>query len=162
MKNITDNKLLWKSAKPLVSDKSRIRYRSGISENSEIVKTESKTAETLNSFFSNIVKNLNISRNSVFDSVTENIAYPTLKAIFKYKDRPSMLAIKSNCEKETFRFSEVTIEDIKMNILKLGKNKTSQHSDIPVKIIKENLDIFANFYVQTLAALSNHLRSNLF
>ena len=130
---------------PLLLDKSRIRDRINISEKGEILKTESETAETLNSFFSNIVKNLNISRYSEFNPVTENIADPTLKAIFKYKDHPSILAIQSNCEKETFRFSEVNIEDIKKDILRLDKNKASQHSDIPIKIIKENLDIFADF-----------------
>ena len=109
------------------------------------VKTESEFTESLNSFSSNIVKNLNISRYSEFDPVTENIADPTLKAIFKYKDHPSILAIQSHCEKEIFCFSEVNIEDIKKDILKLDKNKASQHSDIPIKIIKENLDIFANF-----------------
>ena len=30
-------------------------------------------------------------------------------------------------------------------MLKLNKNKASQHPDIPLKIIKENLDIFADF-----------------
>ena len=54
-----------------------------------------------------------ISRYREFDSVTENITDPTLKAIFKYKDHPSILAIQSNCEKETFRFSEVNIDNIK-------------------------------------------------
>ena len=39
---------------------------------------------------------------SEFDSVTENVANSTLKAIFKYKDHPSILAIQSNCEKEIF------------------------------------------------------------
>ena len=29
-------------------------------------------------------------------------------------------------------------------MLKLDKKKTSQHSDIPIKIIRENLDIFAD------------------
>ena len=29
--------------------------------------------------------------------------------------------------------------------LKLDKNKASQHSDTPIKIIKENLDIFTDF-----------------
>ena len=52
-KNITNNKLFWKSVKDLVSDKSRIRDRIIISEKDEILKTESETAETLNSFFSN-------------------------------------------------------------------------------------------------------------
>ena len=46
-----------------------------------------------------------------------------------------------------FRFSEVNIEDIKKDILEFDKKKASQHSDIPIKIIKENLDMFANFYV---------------
>ena len=71
-KNVTDNRLFWKSVKPLLSDKSRIRNRNNISEKGEILKTESETAETLNSFFSNIVKNLNISRHSEFDPFTEN------------------------------------------------------------------------------------------
>ena len=104
--------------KPLLPDKSHIRDRISITEKSEIV----KTAETLNSFLSNIVKNLNISRYSEFDTVTENIADPTLNSIFKYKDHPSILAIQNNCENETLRFSEVNIEDIKMDILKLDNN----------------------------------------
>ena len=145
MKNVTDNKLSWKSVKPLLSDKSRIKDRINISEKGKILKTETETAENLNSFFSNIVKNLNISRYSEFDPVTENIADPTLKAIFKYKDHPSILAIQSNCEKETFSFSEVNIDNTKKDILKLDKNKSSQHSDILIKIIKEKLDIFADF-----------------
>ena len=44
--------------KPLLSEKSRIRDRINISEKGEILTTESETAETLNSFFSTIVKNL--------------------------------------------------------------------------------------------------------
>ena len=91
------------------------------------------------------VRNLNISRWSGFDFITENIADLTLKTIFKYKDHPSILALHGNCEKETFRFSEVNIEDKKKDILEFDKKKASQHSDIPIKIIKENLDIFANF-----------------
>ena len=71
------------------------------------------------------MKNLNISRYIEFDPVTENITDPTLKAIFKYKAHPSILVIQSNCEKETFRFSEVNIEDIKKDILRLDKNKAS-------------------------------------
>ena len=71
--NVTDDKLFWKSVKPLLSDKSRIRDRINISEKGKILKVESETAESLNSFFSNIVKNLNISRHSEFDPVTENV-----------------------------------------------------------------------------------------
>ena len=61
--------------------------------------------------------------------------------------------MQSNCEKETFRFSEVKIEDIKKDILKLDKNKASQHSDISIKIVKENLDILTDFLCTNIKQL---------
>ena len=96
---------------------------------------------------------MNISRYSESDSVTENITDPTLKAIFKFKDQPSMLAIQSNCKNETFRFSEVNIKYIKMDTLELDKNRASQHLDIPIKIFKENLDIFTNISISFKSSL---------
>ena len=95
------------------------------------------------------------------DPVTKNKADPTLKAIFRYKEHPRIFAIHSNYEKESFRFLEIYIEDIKKNIPKLVKNKASQYSDIPIKIIKRTWTFFPNFYIQTLTALSNHLCSYL-
>ena len=74
MKNVTINRLFWKSVKSLLLDKSRIIYRMSISEKCEILRTESETAKTLNSFFLNIIKNLTILRYSQFDPVTENIS----------------------------------------------------------------------------------------
>ena len=65
-----------------------IRNRIFVCEKGETLKAESETSETLNDFFSNIVKNLNIPRYSRTDSVTENITDSTLKAILKYKDHP--------------------------------------------------------------------------
>ena len=147
--------------KHLLSHKLRIRDRINRSEKSGILKTDSETAETLNSFFSNIVKNLTISRYSEFDSVTEKIADPTPKAIFKYKDHPSILAIQRNCEKETFRFSEVNIEDIKKDILRLDKIKPPSIQVFPLKLSKRTCTLLPTFYVQTLTAFSNHLRSHL-
>ena len=45
-----------------------------ISEKCEILRTESETAKTLNSFLLNIIKNLNVLRYSQIDPVTENIS----------------------------------------------------------------------------------------
>ena len=78
IKNITENKLLCKSVKPLHSDKLCIRDRINISEKNKILKTMSETPGTLNSFFSNIVNNLNFFRYREFDPVTENIGDSTL------------------------------------------------------------------------------------
>ena len=93
VKELTDIKMFWKTVKALHSDKSCIRDRISISEKGEILKTEAETAEALNDFFSNIVQNSNISRYSELDSVAENITEPTRRAILKYKDHPSILAI---------------------------------------------------------------------
>ena len=47
--------------------------------------------------------------------------------------------------KETFSFTEVVNELIRKEILNLNSNKASQSSDIPIKIVKENFDIFSDF-----------------
>ena len=46
-----DNKLFWKTIKPLFSDKIVTRDRIHLAENGEVVKTELETVETLNYIF---------------------------------------------------------------------------------------------------------------
>ena len=58
-----------------------IRDRIILSEKRESVKTELETAEVLNKFFSNIVNNLKISKNSKYESFIDNIEDQTLRAI---------------------------------------------------------------------------------
>ena len=87
--------MFWKTIQLLLSDQSGIRDRTSISEKGEILKTDSEIAEALNDFFSNIVKDLNISRYSELDSVAENTTETTLRAIFKYKYHPPIFAIQS-------------------------------------------------------------------
>ena len=60
VKEITDIKMFWKTVESLLLDKSFMRDIISISEKDEISKTETEAAETLNYFFSNMIKNLNI------------------------------------------------------------------------------------------------------
>ena len=50
-----------------------------------------------------------------------------------------------NNKNMSFSFSFVTKETILNELRKLNPQKACQESDIPVKIIKENLDIVSNF-----------------
>ena len=59
-KDIIDNKIFWRTVKLLLSDKSINSDKIYLNENGELINSESKTAEVLNEFFSNIVKNLKI------------------------------------------------------------------------------------------------------
>ena len=108
IKNVTDNKLFSKSVKSSLSDKSRIRDRISISEKGEILKAKSKTAETLISFFSKIVKNLNISRYSERDPVTENIADPTLS--LNTKTAQEYLQYRAIVKKKHFVSQRLTLK----------------------------------------------------
>ena len=73
-----------------------------------------------------------------------NVRDPTLRDILKYKDHPSILAIQNNCKNETkFAFEEMDLVSTEKEIHNLKINKASQSSDIPTKIIKENVDVFA-------------------
>ena len=132
--------MFWKTINPLLSDKFCVEDRIGISQNQ---------MKLLNNFFSNIVKNLNISRYSEVDSVARNMTDPTLRAKLKCKDHLSIPAITSQCEAKTFCFTAVNTEDIKKEIFKLS-NKASQVLDIPVKAVQDNVDIFADFLCENI------------
>ena len=145
-KTVTDNKLFWKTVKPFLSDKVSGVDKIHLIENNELIKSDSKTAETLNNFFSNIVQNLNIARYTSEEPFIENIQDPTLEAILKYRNHPSIIAIRDKYKiSECFKFTEVDQKEIEKEIKKLDVNKASQRSDIPTKIIKENIDIFGDF-----------------
>ena len=157
---VSDNKLFWKTVKPSLSEKFNARERIGLSENDEIVKTEKGTAEVFNNFFGNIVKNFNISQYSDFDPIIENVKVPSLKVILEYKKHPSILAIRTKCNRNgIFSFREVSFKEIETEISLLKLNKTSQYSDIPTKIIKENSDIFSNFICESI---NNSIKSSTF
>ena len=95
----------------------------------------------MNNFFSNIVKKVNILKFNSNNSVTENIKDPVFKAILKYKNHPSILAIQKYSKNKTFHFKEVNFGEVEKEILKLDKTKASQKNDIPTRIIKKNINI---------------------
>ena len=106
-----------------------------------------KLAETFNNFFSNITQNLKIDSNLVKITGNLNISNPVSKEIKKYEKYPSIIEIKEKMKNKnmSFSFSFVTKETILNELRKLNPKKACQESDIPVKIIKENLDIVSNF-----------------
>ena len=144
-KNAIDNKKFWKTVKALLSDKSVSREKINLTENGNMRTSESETAESLNNFFYNIVKKFNIPKFNSNNSVTGNIKDPVSKAILKYKNHPSILAIQKYSKNKTFHFKEVNFGEVEKEILKFDKTKASQKTDIPTRIIKENIDIFADF-----------------
>ena len=92
-KKIIDNKTFWKTVKPFLSDKTPSEEKITLIENDKIIKTDTKTANVLSTFFSTIISNLNIPEYPVPDPIFSDINDPVLKSILKYKDHPSIKAI---------------------------------------------------------------------
>ena len=100
---ITDNKKFWKTVKPFFSDKKTSNEGMGLFDNNDIISDDSKIAETFNIFFTNAVKNLNISIDPALTSNTDHVEDPINKAIEKYKNHPSIVKIKElNSKKMSF------------------------------------------------------------
>ena len=151
----------WKTVKPPLSGRIMTSDRINLSEKEESVKTELESAEVLNRFFSNIVNHLEISKYSKYESFIDNIEDQTLRAILKYKNHPSIIAIQNKFEDgDVFYFRELEREEILKEIHKLSNNKASQHSDIPTKIIKSNSDIFSDFLYVSIKSLIKLSRSS--
>ena len=119
-------------------------------ENNELVKTGLETAEVLNNFFSNVVQNLDISRISNEEQFINCIEDRTLKAILKYRKHPNKCKNKGS-----FSFVGVDKKEKEKEILKLDANKASQNSDIPIKLLKENVDIFSDFVCTSFSSSIN-------
>ena len=155
-KKITDNKTFWKTVKPFLSDKTPSDEKITLTEKDKIIKTDSKTANVLNTFFSTIISNLNIPEYQVPDPISNDVSDPALKSILKYKDHPSIKAIEKIAKPNSlFKFSDVEKRKILHEIVNLDASKSCQDTDVPTIIIKENADILADFIHPTINTTIN-------
>ena len=90
------------------------------------------------------------------DPICENINDPLLKAIVRYRNQPSIVAIKKFWDsKSYFSFKNIQKEEILKELNKLNINKATKITDIPTKIIKENSDIFGDLVFSNLNCYIN-------
>ena len=138
------NKTFWKSIKPLFSEKGSIHNKITLVEQDLILDKDDNVADVPNNVFINVVSNLNIPK---YHDKSVNIDHsedPIARSIERYKNRPSIVAIKSKGTNKYFRFSSISKAEIKKEILNLDSSKACQDSNIPTKVIKSNSDIFTD------------------
>ena len=63
----------------------------------------------------------------------------------KYRNHPSIVAIKNLNKGSRFDSCRVGDQDVIKEIKKLSTRKATQYTDLPIKILKENSDIFGNY-----------------
>ena len=154
-KYLNDNKQFWGTVKPLPSDKMKLSEKITLVEqretldadgniNDEIV-DDVKTAEIFSRFFSDAVIELKIFDFHGVVPLADNISHPIFRAILNYANHPSIIAIKNLNNTSMFSFSNVSVADVKKQIRILDPRKAAQNTEIPVRILKQNSDIFGNY-----------------
>ena len=69
-----------------------------------------------------------------------NVKDSTIKAILKYRNHPSIIAIRNQCKyRASFSSPEVDEKEFEHLILNQDVNKVSQNANILLKIVKENI-----------------------
>ena len=117
-------------------------------ENDEMIDDEIKIAKLLNEYFVNTVKKLGLFTKEQSAISTENSLSEVEIAIAKYGNHPSIIAITEKMEKlgnPTFGFGFTSYGETVKEVNNLKIRKVSQEMDIPVRIIKENIDIVSYF-----------------
>ena len=73
-------------------------------------------------------------------------SHPTLNAVFKYKNHPSIICIRRfRHQVSNFNFSSIDKNTVLKEIRGLSTNKACEDNDLHAKILKENADYLAEF-----------------
>ena len=98
---------------------------------------------------------LRIPESNNIDPQSERMPCPTLKSIMKYRRHPSITAIQNAYKRSSFSFSTVEKVDVTREIQNFSKKKAIQDGGILVKILKENVSIFAEY----ICTFYNHTKT---
>ena len=144
VKDVVDNKKFWKTIKSFFSDKSNNFENISLIEKGNLLTDDFEIAETFNKYFQNLVPNLDLKVPSNLLCQTPENGDEILAAIYKYQNHPSIKTILEKCN-FSFSFKTVSLTDIEKEMKSLNTNKASHSSDIPTKILKQNVDFFSPF-----------------
>ena len=126
-RKIKDNRTFWRTVKPFLSNKSVENVKIILVEKEEILTKDNSFAKALNNFFSNIVKILEISDDMHSHPLAKEVNAPTMRAIMKYQNHPSVLTILDKYKNNSiFTFPHVTKEEVFKEIGNLDTTKSSQ------------------------------------
>ena len=107
-----------------------------------IISDDKDVVVTLNNFFENAAKSINITENNYILSNTCEPTDPVDITINKFQQHLSILAIKEHVIFiDMFNFSSLTLEEILREISSLDNNKAGTFKNIPTRLLKETSDI---------------------
>ena len=95
-------------------------------DNENIISDDKLVSEELSNFFQNATKTLNKIENSYLTNNANEVLDPVDKAVFKYKNHPSILTIKNSLGVTTpFLSNQVSLADTEEELSNLNTKKSS-------------------------------------
>ena len=144
MNQYTDNVKFWNTVKPMFSRSASGQMKVTLIENGSVITDDQINAESFNDFFIDAVSSLAIEENRALLDDALDVSDPVKRAVKKFGNHPSIIDIKKNVSLTTkFSFSEVTITEMIAEINNLNVKKSGTFMNIPVKRLKEVVDIVA-------------------
>ena len=130
-KRIDNDKKFWNTANPLISNKHPMSEIILI-EDGKTLSNDAEVAERFNEYCFNITGSLDIDH--IFKEVRENLSVEqtVLRAMNKYKDRPSIRVINKHvmADKNAFQFFHVSATEVMRHIALLETTKPN-NGNIP-------------------------------
>ena len=111
-----------------------------LTEGNKTISNDDELCQVFNNFFSKTVDELKIPNISNY-----KLDNPFKEALKYFENHPSITNIKSKCFVANFTFRDTSSGEFVKLIKTLAVKKTSQKSDIPIKIVKLNADFLGNF-----------------
>ena len=90
--------------------------------------------------------NISLGQELLKRTEADHIEDPVLRIIERFKKHPSVVATFENHKDNAFSFRHVSLNEITKEIKRLDVKKACQDTDVATKVIKNNSDIFANFF----------------
>ena len=140
---VTDNKTFWRTTKPYFNEKGSGSDKIVLSGNESVLINEKEIANTMNNYFINIKKHLNLKPHTASNTMDkEQITSAFNNHISIKKIREVFPDISSN----NFEFTKLTEQSVKNEVLKLNTKKSLTSGSIPATILKQSVETYLPFF----------------
>ena len=147
LNDVTDNKSFWRTIKPYFNEKGSGSDKIASSVNDSVLTYEKEIANTMNNYFINITKHLNLKSHTASNTMyIEQITSAFNNHVSIKKIREVFPEFSSN----NFEFTKVTEQSVKNEVLKLNTKKSSAIGYIPATILKQSVETYLPFLTKAI------------
>ena len=135
IKQVSDNKLFWKSVKPFFNNKVSNSSKITLAEENNIISDEEEIANIMNNYFINVTKTLNLKKQLGVgrSDLNEFENHISIKMI--HQKYPEILP-------ESFKFQFLSNNQVKKEMQNLDTKKSSTYGSIPAFILNQCVNAY--------------------